>query len=132
PNIPDDGLDNLNDKVNKSKTSFNGLQNSINQISRELPAFTYSAQTGFMAISNNLPILFDEIGNIRKQNDAMVASGQKAVPMWKQLSGAIFGWGTLLSIGITLMTVYGKEIGEWIVGLFKGKDALAALKKEQA
>lgn len=36
--------------------SFNPLSNSINQLTRELPAFTYSMQTGFMAISNNIPM----------------------------------------------------------------------------
>ena len=35
---------------------FNSLGNSINQLTREMPAFTYSVQTGFMALSNNIPI----------------------------------------------------------------------------
>lgn len=108
---------------------WNGLQNSINQISRELPAFTYSVQTGFMAISNNLPILVDELNRVRMANAALVASGQKAVPVWKQVAGSIFSWGTALSVGITLLTVYGKEIGEWTSALFKGKNAIDELKK---
>lgn len=108
---------------------WNGLQNSINQLSRELPAFTYSIQTGFMAMSNNLPILADEINRVRQANAALVASGQKAVPVWKQVAGSIFSWGTALSVGITLLTVYGKEIGEWVSALFKGKNAVDELKK---
>lgn len=114
-----------------SRTQFNGLQNSINQISRELPAFTYSAQTGFMAISNNLPILFDQIGRLRAENEALVASGQKGVPVWKQIIGSLFSWGTVMSVGITLMTVYGKELGNWIKSLFSSRDALEAVKKSQ-
>jgi len=116
----------------KSQKDWNGLQNSINQIGRELPAFTYSAQTGFIAISNNLPILADEIAKVRKENDLLSASGQKGVPVWKQLLGGLLSWQTGMVIGITLLTVYGKEIGEWVKGLFKGKDALSQLKKEQA
>ncbi|GGH02737.1 hypothetical protein [Pedobacter zeae] len=114
-----------------ARTQFNGLQNSINQISRELPAFTYSAQTGFMAISNNLPILVDQIARLRAENQALVASGQKAVPVWKQVVSGLFSWGTVMSVGITLLTVYGKEIGNWIKSLFSSRDALEAVKKSQ-
>lgn len=111
-------------------SGWNGLQNSINQISRELPAFTYSVQTGFMAISNNLPMLADEIGKIKKENEALTASGQKGVPVWKQLVGSLFSWGTALSIGITLLTVYGKEIGNFFAELFKGKTSINQSKRD--
>jgi hypothetical protein len=113
----------------KTKSNFNGLQNSINQISRELPAFTYSAQTGFMGISNNIPILADEIARLRHHNDELVASGQKGVPIWKQLVTGLFSWGTALSLGVTLMTIYGKEIGNFISSLFKGSAAIDAVKE---
>lgn len=105
------------------KPKWNGLGNSINQISRELPAFTYSAQTGFMAIANNIPILSDEIGRLKKENEALVASGKKGIPVWKQVVTSLFSWQTALSLGVTLLTVYGKEIGEWIQRLFKGGNA---------
>lgn len=108
---------------------WNGLQNSINQLSRELPAFTFSLQTGFMAISNNIPMLADEIGKLKKQNAELVASGQKGVPVWKQLATSLFSWQTAMSVGITLLTVYGKEIANWISSLFKGKAAIDVAKK---
>ncbi|WP_313234232.1 hypothetical protein [Sphingobacterium multivorum] len=108
---------------------WNGLQNSINQLSRELPAFTFSLQTGFMAISNNIPMLADEIGKLKKQNAELVASGQKGVPVWKQLATSLFSWQTAMSVGITLLTVYGKEIANWISSLIKGKAAIDIAKK---
>lgn len=117
-----------NPGVQIQKRQFDGLGNSINQISRELPAFTYSAQTGFMAISNNIPILADEIARLKAKNDELIASGQKAVPVWKQVVKGLFSWGTALSLGVTLITIYGKEIGQWVTSLFKGKDALDAQK----
>lgn len=125
------GLDQaLNPNVSANK--WNGLQNSINQISRELPAFTYSAQTGFMAISNNIPILVDEISRLKVENDALVASGKKGIPIWKQIISSMLSWHTLLSVGVMLLTVYGKEIGNWISALFKGGQAAqdAALRIE--
>jgi chromosome segregation ATPase len=48
--------------------AFNPLSNSINQLTREMPAFTYSVQTGFMALSNNIPIFTDAIKNAIDQN----------------------------------------------------------------
>lgn len=108
----------------KGASSFNGLQNSINQISRELPAFTYSAQTGFLAISNNIPILVDELGRLKAANTALTANGQAAKPVWSQLIGSLFSWGTALSVGVTLLTIYGKEIGDFFAQMFRGKTTI--------
>ncbi len=110
---------------------WNGLQNSINQLSREMPAFVVSAQTGFLALSNNIPILADEISRVRTENARLVAEGKKGVPVWKQIAGALLSWQTAMSLGITLVTLYGKEIGEWIGTLFRGKKAVDELKESQ-
>ncbi|MFK8283504.1 hypothetical protein [Capnocytophaga canis] len=114
-----------NEALTKSTQKFNSLGNSVNQITRELPAFTYSAQTGFMAIANNIPILTDAMAKLRAENEALKASGQKTTPVWKQLLGSLFSWNSLLSVGITLLTVYGKEIGEFFASLGKGKTAIS-------
>lgn len=111
--------------------SFNGLQNSINQVTRELPAFVNSAQTGFMAISNNIPMLVDQFNALKKANAELNAQGEKTTPVWKQMLSGIFSWQTALSVGITLITVYGKEIGNLISGLFGVKNANENLIKSQ-
>lgn len=125
-----------NEALNKNTQKFNALGASVNQITRELPAFTYSAQTGFMAIANNIPILTDAMAKLRAENEKLKASGQKTTPVWKQLVSSFFSWGTALSVGITLLTVYGKEIGEFFALLGKGKttinektEAMSALNK---
>ena len=97
---------------------FNQLGMSIQQVARELPAFAYSASTGFMAISNNLPILADALSQVRKENNALKASGQKTVPMWKQVASSIFSWQTALVAGITALTMYGPEMIEYVRSLF--------------
>jgi hypothetical protein len=112
----------------KAASGFNGLSNSINQVSRELPAFAFSAQTGFLAISNNIPILIDEITALRKANAALTASGKEAVPIWKQVASSLFSWQTAMSVGISLSVLYAKEIGGFISALFKGKEAIDAAK----
>lgn len=111
--------------------TFNGLANSINQISRELPAFTFSVQTGFLALSNNLPILADEIKNTKLQIEALRAEGKEVPGLFKQIASSFFSWMTFLSIGITILTVYGKEIGNFITALFKGTKALDAFVESQ-
>ena len=93
-----------------------GLSNSINQLTREAPAFAYSMNTGFMAISNNIPMLVDQIGNIREANKLLREDGQKTVPVWKQFLGAFLSWNTALSVGVTLLTVYGGKIIDYFSG----------------
>jgi hypothetical protein len=86
------------------------LGHSVNQITRELPAFTNSMTTGFMAISNNIPMLVDQINNIRTANAALIAQGQPVQSVFSQLATSIFSWQTALSLGVTLLTVYGAEM----------------------
>ena len=123
--------------VGNYSSAFNPLQNSINQLTREMPAFANSVQTGFMAISNNLPIFFDSMGQIIRQNKELQAQGQPTQSVLKQMAGALLSWGTALSVGVTLLTVYGAEIWNSISGskareeqLQKEKEALE--KKAQA
>lgn len=117
--------------IQRNKPKWNGLANSMNQISREASAFAVSAQTGFLAISNNLPILADEIARVKAENEALKASGEKTVPVWKQVAKSLFSWQTLLSVGVTLLTLYGKEIINWIGSVFKGKKAIDELRLSQ-
>ncbi len=79
-----------------------------------------------MALSNNIPIFTDAIGNAIKQNKELAAQGQPTTSVLKQLAGAFLSWGTALSVGITLLTVFGKEIGEFLTGSESKKKALEA------
>lgn len=103
---------------------FNGLGMSIQQVARELPSLTMGANMFFLAISNNLPILADNIKQARTEYDLLKKSNQAATPVWKQVVSSIFSWQTAMVVGITMLTLFGKEIGEWVKGLFRGKEAL--------
>lgn len=104
--------------------TYNGLNMSIQQLARELPVLSMGPQMFFMAISNNLPIFTDELARARKEYEAMIASGQKGVPVWRQVLSSLLSWQTALAVGITLTVAYGKEIGSWVANLFRGKKAL--------
>jgi hypothetical protein len=117
--------------VGNYASAFNPLSNSINQLTREMPAFTYSVQTGFMALSNNIPIFTDAIGNAIAQNKALQAEGKPTTSVLSQLAGAFLSWQTLMGVGITLLTVYGKEIGTFIEQAFKSSKAVDGIKESQ-
>lgn len=118
-------------QVGRSSSGFNTLNHSINQISRELPAFAVSAQIGILALSNNIPILADEIKKLKLQNDQLIASGQKGVPVWKTIAKGIFSWQTALSLGITVLTIYGREFGAFVQKLLQGGKSIDEVKAKQ-
>lgn len=138
-------INKLNDEISKQEQSigvwsrnvgnyasgFNMLQYNIQQVARELPSLTISASQFFLAISNNLPMLVDELKRAKDANKALREEGAKTVPVWKQLVKGIFSWQTALVVGITLLTAYGKEIVDWVKGLFKAEEALDAVAEAQ-
>ena len=111
---------------------LNNVKMSMQQIARELPALAMGPQMFFLAISNNIPMFTDAVASARKEYELMTAAGKKATPIWKQLLTSLFSWQTAMAAAITLTVVYSKEIGEWVKGLFKAKDAtLDLLSAEQ-
>lgn len=114
----------MNQYAGAAGKQFNGLNFSIQQIARELPSLAMGPQMFFMAISNNLPMFTDELARARKENEALQASGQKGVPIWKQVTKSLFSWQTALVAGITILITHGDQIGKWIKQLFTGKEAV--------
>jgi hypothetical protein len=115
-----------NRKVGDYASGFNNLGFQIQQVARELPALAYGPQVFFSAISNNLPMLADEISKARKSVEELKKTGQSFIPVWKQIAKSIISWQTLLVAGVTVLTLYGKEITSWVTSLFKGKTAIDA------
>lgn len=113
--------------VGNYATGWNGLNMSIQQIGRELPSLAVGWSTFFLAISNNLPILADEIKRARIQFEALKKSGQAATPVWKQVVSSIVSWQTALTVGITLLTLYGDKLVKWISSLGKAEKAIKDL-----
>lgn len=112
--------------VGNYASGFNMLGFQIQQVARELPALAYGPQVFFSAISNNLPMLADEIARAKKSVKELKDAGQTFTPVWKQIASSIFSWQTLLVAGVTVLTLYGKEITNWVASLFKGKTAIDA------
>lgn len=137
----------LNDKILKAEQSmgvhtrnvgnyssaFNNLGFQVQQVARELPSLTMSSGQFFLAISNNLPMLADAYKDtidknkaIRETNKGLAADmQQKVVPAWAQMLKAVISWQTALVVGVTLVTAYSKEIGQFFSELFKGKQTVS-------
>ena len=107
---------------------LNNIKTSMTQIARELPSLAVGPQMFFLAISNNLPLLQDAITSARKEFDALTAKGKEATPVWKQVASAIISPQAAIAVGITLLTVYGDEIINWVKKLISGKDAAISMK----
>lgn len=116
-------IGNYQRNVGNYASGWNGLNMSIQQLARELPSLAYGPQIFFSAISNNLPILADELKRATAEYNRLKAAGENATPVWKQILTSLVSWQTALTVGITLLTVYGKEIWEWVKNMFNGGEA---------
>lgn len=103
--------------VGNYESAFGNLRYSVQQVARELPSLSIGLSQFFLAISNNVPILIDQIGRLRSE-------GTKGIDITKQLIKSVFSWQTALVVGVTLLTVYGKEIQGFIQGMFGAKDVI--------
>lgn len=115
--------------VGNYASGWNGLNVQVQQLARELPSLAISMNTFFLAISNNLPMLIDEIKLAKDRLAELKAEGKEGTPVWKQLTRSLLGWQTALVVGITLLSSYGNEIADWVKGLFKAKENIDVLKE---
>lgn len=120
----DSQFGNYQRNVGNYASSWNGLQMQVQQIARELPNAALGLNMFIIAISNNLPMLIDEIKRTSDEVQRLRMEGQKTVSVWKQLMGGVFSWQTAVVVGITILTAYRNEISDWVESLFRGKKAL--------
>lgn len=109
--------------VGHYQKTWDGLGISISQVVRELPAAAVSLNTFFLGISNNIPIVVDEINRLRKQNELLAAEGKEQISVTKSVVKSLFSWNTALVVLLTVFSMYGKEIIAWIDKTLAGRDA---------
>lgn len=113
--------------VGHYEKAWNGLGNAMNQIIRETPSMAISLNTFFLAISNNLPILWDEIDRTREKNKLLRAEGKPTQSVVKTIVSSIFSWQTALIILISALSYNGEEILRWIKLAWSGQKAIAEM-----
>lgn len=95
--------DKLNASLVKTGKNLSSLSFAGSQLLREAPAFTYSIQTGILALSNNIPILLDQLTQAR-------ASGATTTEIFKSLGNSIFGLTGLITIAVSALTIFGGQL----------------------
>lgn len=105
--------------------SWDGLGVSVSQVVRELPAAAVSLNTFFLGISNNIPIVIDEIKKVRAENAKLRAEGKPTVSVTKQIISALFSWQTALVVVLYALSAHGKEILHWIQVMWSGQKTVA-------
>ena len=103
--------------VGNYKSAMDGLNIATAQIVRELPSAAIGFNTFFLAISNNIPMLIDQISNLRK-------TGASVPQVISAIGKSLVSFNSLVTVAITLLTLYGDKIIEWISSLFRGRDAV--------
>lgn len=109
--------------VGHYQRTWDGLGISISQVVRELPAAAVSLNTFFLGISNNIPMVVDEINRLRKQNKLLAAEGKEQISVTKSVVKSLFSWNTALVVLLTVFSMHGKEIITWIDKTLAGRDA---------
>lgn len=107
--------------VGNYKQAFDGLGFSVSQVARELPSLAISANTFFLAISNNIPMVIDEIQKLKAANEAAAKAGEAQVSITGKLIKSMFSFNTVMVLVLTAFSLWGKDIINWIGSLFTGK-----------
>ena len=87
--------------VGNYQSAFNGLNMATAQIVRELPSVSVSLNTFFLAISNNIPMLVDQINLLREQNKNLIAEGKQGINVLSTVARSFLSWNTVLTLVIT-------------------------------
>lgn len=115
--------------VGQYQNAWNGLGFSVSQVVRELPSAAVSLNTFFLAISNNIPMVIDDIRRLRLENINLAKEGKPTVKISKQIAGALISWNTGLVLVLTALTIFGDEIVDWIKKVVKGRDAVISTRE---
>jgi hypothetical protein len=102
----------IEDAVGQSQRKVGQYTNAtfaLTQILREAPSFAYSFQTGLLGISNNIPILVDEIQKLNKVTNSGLES-------FKILAKSLFSINNIITLVVGALTIFGPKLIEAFTG----------------
>lgn len=109
--------------------NFDGLSYSISQLLREAPAAAVSMNTFFLAISNNVPMVVDQIRKVIVANKQLKAAGTETVSVFKQIGKSLVSFNAIMMLVVTLLTFFGEDILKWVKNLVTGNKVLISTTK---
>lgn len=92
--------------VGQYNQAFFGMQ----QVLRETPSLMNGVNVWLSAVSNNIVQVRDDMKRMKEANEALIASGGQAIPVWRQMASAIFSWETAILAAITVLPTIIKEL----------------------
>lgn len=109
--------------------NFDGLSYSISQLLREAPAAAVSMNTFFLAISNNIPMVADQIRKVIIANKQLKAAGAETVNVVKQIGKSLLSFNAIMMLVVTLLTFFGEDILKWAKNLITGNKVIISTTK---
>lgn len=109
--------------------NFDGLSYSISQLLREAPAAAVSMNTFFLAISNNVPMVVDQIRKVIVANKQLKAAGTETVSVFKQIGKSLLSFNAVMMLVVTLLTFFGEDILKWAKNLITGNKVIISTTK---
>lgn len=109
--------------------NFDGLSYSISQLLREAPAAAVSMNTFFLAISNNVPMVVDQIRKVILANKQLKAAGTETVSVVKQIGKSLLSFNAIMMLVVTLLTFFGEDILKWAKKLITGNNVIISTTK---
>lgn len=109
--------------------NFDGLSYSISQLLREAPAAAVSMNTFFLAISNNVPMVVDQIRKVITANKQLKAAGTETVSVVKQIGKSLLSFNAIMMLVVTLLTFFGEDILKWAKNLITGNNVIISTTK---
>ena len=116
--------------VGHYQRAWDGLGISISQAVRELPAAAVSLNTFFLGISNNIPIIVDEIARLRRENELLKAQGKETINITGRIVKSLFSWNTILVVLLTAFSMFGRDIINWVANLFKAEKQVMSFREQ--
>lgn len=111
---------NFQRNVGNYQSAFTGLSTSMQQVIRELPSLQMGMNTFVLAISNNLPILFDNIARVNEELKEMRAQGAETPSTIGAIVKSLVSWQTgLMAVMLAVQLV----VNNWdkIASLWRDK-----------
>lgn len=105
-------------------SSMYGSTYSLTQVMRELPNFAIDARIGFMALSNNLPMLMDDFSRLSKEIDHVTGKEKGFKGALKEFGKSLLSLNTIMIVVSTLLVLFGDDIVNFIGKIVKAPDAI--------
>jgi hypothetical protein len=103
--------------MGKSMNSMYGQTFQLTQVMRELPNFAIDARIGFMALSNNLPMLADSFKQLKQQiidTEGAAGAGRKT---WAAFGKSLLSLNTIMIVVSTALVLFGDDLIELVSSL---------------